>query len=1063
MEPPASSIAKIVRPKLPRIFPRTRLFGVLDRTRDLPVVFVTGPAGSGKTTLVASYLDSRKLKGLWYQMDDGDAEPGSFFYYLGLAARKAAPRTRTPMPIVTPECLPALSSFARRYFEKLCARLGRPCCIVFDNYHVIPRESGFHAMIRDGLSRVPRGVRVIFLGRMEPPSEFAGLLAGGAMKVIDWEDLRLTAVEQRGILRLDPHMKFTGKQVGQILETTQGWVAGLSLIVEAAKRGGARDLVPVEQAALTIFDYFASEVFDKLDDGEREFLLKTAWLPSMTPSTAGLLTGNRRSRDMLERLSRNNYFTLKRKGPVPGYQYHALFREFLVRRARTAWPPRKIAAIQSQAAQILESDGQVESAIELLWDVEDWEGAARITLGQALALLSQGRSETLASWIRRLPRQTVDGTPWLRFWLGVTRLAVDPAEARSHFEASFKAFEAQEDPLGVFLAWSGTVDSILFQGHDTSLFDRWIEWLDGRVGDVGKLPPEIEARVACSMAGALAYRGLHRADVASWFERAWTLAQQLGDPQLLVQSAFSYILFNLWLGRFQKAAVVLDKLKATTIPGVAPPLSVIMLRTLEGYLGFQTGHRAAAERAIQDGIRIAGESDVHIQDAFLFTALIYEALGRRDLVTARKYMAMMGTSFRNRMEWGQFHYMKCWELWIEGEVLGALEHCKEGGRIVMEVGAPFHRAVHYVSAAHIHFDLGDVEKARMFLDESLRFARDIRSSVHEYQSLLVKAYFDLAEGRGDEGRETLRSALKIGAAGGLSHITIWWNSRMLTTLFREALDGGMEEDYVRECIRTLAVVPDEPPVTCEGWPWPLKIFTLGRFRIEIDGGPVSASRKARRKSDELIKALVAMGAENVRQEALSDVLWPGADGDKAQSALTTTAARVRKMLGSDRCLVVGGGCMSLDPRLCWVDARAFEETLRRAEEAKGKGHDERAMTLLDRALRLYGGDFVAEDGDPPWAHAARDRLRQKCASAAAIFSKALEGRGEHAEAARLCLKGLEADDLNEEMYRRLMICCERLGRRSDGVKAYQRCRQALWRKLGIKPSPETEKVYRRLS
>jgi hypothetical protein len=90
------SIAKITRPRITGILPRKRLFHYLDSCRKYPVIWITGPAGSGKTTLVSSYLDANKLPCLWYQVDEGDSDIATFFSYMGMAARKAAPRKRTP-------------------------------------------------------------------------------------------------------------------------------------------------------------------------------------------------------------------------------------------------------------------------------------------------------------------------------------------------------------------------------------------------------------------------------------------------------------------------------------------------------------------------------------------------------------------------------------------------------------------------------------------------------------------------------------------------------------------------------------------------------------------------------------------------------------------------------------------------------------------------------------------------------------------------------------------------------------------------------------------------------
>ncbi|HEY7818236.1 MAG TPA: AAA family ATPase, partial [Vicinamibacteria bacterium] len=129
-------MAKTTRPNVADAVPRPQLFRRLDRGRKRPLTWVCGPPGAGKTTLVASYLERRELRAIWYQIDLGDADVATFFYYLGLAA----PRRRRRLPLLAPGD-PGLSLFARRFFRELYSRVRAPFALVLDNYQELPFET----------------------------------------------------------------------------------------------------------------------------------------------------------------------------------------------------------------------------------------------------------------------------------------------------------------------------------------------------------------------------------------------------------------------------------------------------------------------------------------------------------------------------------------------------------------------------------------------------------------------------------------------------------------------------------------------------------------------------------------------------------------------------------------------------------------------------------------------------------------------------------------------------------------------------------------------------------
>ena len=1003
-------LGKTTRPLLSEILPRERVFALLRHSAELPLTWVSGPPGSGKTTAVASWLDHAPQPCLWYQIDEGDADPATFFYYLGLAAADLAGEDHAALPLLTPEYHDAgLLAFTRRYAQALYARLKPPFVIVFDGYHEVPASSPLHEAMREALRELPPGGRAVVVSRVDPPATLARLRANRQLAHIGWEELRLTREETVSIAgRRRPELAPEARAA--LYDQTQGWAAGLVLLLEQARIGVPIAAAPDLATRQLVFDYLAGEILQKSDARTQEFLLHSAQLAQMTPALAQALSGDAGAGDTLARLHRENYFVARREADgEPVYQYHPMFREFLLARAQEAMPKERRRQLQKDAAALMEKAGQVEEAVALAREGHDWEAMAGLIVRHADSMYAQGRAETLLLWIDDLPPEAQQAHPWTVYWAAASLVQRAPREGRLGFERAFELFRAQEmpDEAGMVLACSGAMYAILYELDDFSLLDRWIALLDDMARAGARLPsPEGEARVAASMFISLTLRQPQRPDIQQWIERALAASQQAPDPNLKLFVGLLAALTLLWTGVLAKARGLLDAMRRlAAAPGVTP-FSLLTLKNVEAMYHMLSAEREPCLAAMRAGLELARATGVH---TWSFQLLVYGyggALGDGALDAAAPLARQLDAQAGGAGRFNQclYHHFQAWESSLRKDPMRALQQEKIALRMAIEVGCPYFEVLTRLAMAQLLAECGDERKCVSHLRQMRALARDIDSRHLEYACLLGFADIALEHGRQRPGLNALRRGFALGREHGYQHF-LWWRPAAMARLCAHALAAGVEAEYAKHLVQRRALAPERPPLEVPDWPWQFRVHTLGGFRLLRHGEPLAAGgAKAQRRPLELLKVLVAHGGERVAEELITDAMWPRIDGDSAHRSFTSTLHRLRKLLGDERALVLHEGKLTLDARRFWVDVWALERLCAEIDAAVqgGGAAPGEAERLGARLLELNRGQFLGNEAGEAWSLRPRERLRQRIVRALGQLGAYWEAAGqpERARAAR---------------------------------------------------------------
>jgi TolB-like protein/cytochrome c-type biogenesis protein CcmH/NrfG len=228
-----------------------------------------------------------------------------------------------------------------------------------------------------------------------------------------------------------------------------------------------------------------------------------------------------------------------------------------------------------------------------------------------------------------------------------------------------------------------------------------------------------------------------------------------------------------------------------------------------------------------------------------------------------------------------------------------------------------------------------------------------------------------------------------------------------------------------------------------------KLVLLGGFSLrDVNGAEVPLSTR----KDRLLLAFLALsGGRPQGRDRLAGLLWGDRGEIQARDSLRQSLASLRQAFRN----------LGLDPLRTDRESVTFEPS---GIEIDALEFSRLAQAAPDEAIRLYRGELL-EDMDgitaefEEWLGPERQHFIDRAARLVEAASACAGGAA--AEAAITLGRHLLAKDrLREPVYLSLMQIHAQVGDRTEALKLYAACRDALRQDLGVAPDPKTEALYR---
>jgi LuxR family maltose regulon positive regulatory protein len=397
----ASSLlpAKLARPEpVERALHREQLIDQLWSLTDLPVTVITGPAGSGKSQLVAAWADDSPGWDAiaWLTLDQDDTrQPARMWRHLLAALRGAG----VLLPAALLEWTAEQHHQAVIEVAAVLSRHQQPLVLVLDG---VCRLQAEQLREIEFLLRYAQGhLRLVLIGRHRPQFPLHRYRLTDQLSELHGTDLALDPAEVRTLFGLHG-IDLTGAALDDVMTQTGGWLAGVRLCAMAMQDTGG-SAVPALATHDYIVDYFTGEILDRLTPAQQRLLAGVGRLDTFTAELAAVVGGPSVTGDILAGLEEAGAF-LEVANEIQGtYRFHPLFGAVL--RDRLPLPDAEARSAGLVAARWCAQHGDLAGAVGHAAGVGAWDEAARFIVDDlAVAeVIMDGRTGELTGLLAGMP------------------------------------------------------------------------------------------------------------------------------------------------------------------------------------------------------------------------------------------------------------------------------------------------------------------------------------------------------------------------------------------------------------------------------------------------------------------------------------------------------------------------------------------------------------------------------------------------------------------------------------------------------------------------------------
>jgi DNA-binding SARP family transcriptional activator/Flp pilus assembly protein TadD len=797
------------------------------------------------------------------------------------------------------------------------------------------------------------------------------------------------------------------------------------------------------QSQVSLFNYFAQEIFFQEPAWIRDFLLDCCLFEWLSPALCDAVTSCKNSARVLSELAKRNAFVFRI--PEYGYRFHNLFRDFLYSKLTDRKRKRSILL---KAGDYSRRVRKYDEALKFYAQANAYNKMAMIVVKIGSEFIGQGRSAMLCAYIEQIPaiNRNKNALLLISYAQALIQIGRLDEAKRSGLRAyaQLKKHEKMKRRCADVLYALGGIG--LNQGKYQTAERYYTRAL--------KICPRGSNLTRASILNSLgslntARGGRHLRRAVVLFAEALRIAQKGKYKEIEASILNNWAMSEQKMGNLHEAYDKIEKMVPILEKHFSPGCGAGFFNAAR--LSVLLGYEKQAKSVLDLGLRICSPYNDMWSLASLWNgyALLYQETG--DIVKAGQY-ADKALKFFEKLGIERLIIITMNEIakmsitnrdYIAAEKLISTIWIRKKSRDDTEA-IPI-----LLTEANLKMVQGDVLQAEETLCKALALAEQLGEILQCFLIHIALSRIYYAKSSQLECGNALREAIRLSQDKGYEHLLLKELQRE-TWMLQLIREQNIEMDYIMGIIKKSKLDIH----------W-IEGFLFGVPKVLVDDHVIADDAWRTIKAKKLFFYLLLNKHKGVNSDTLIETLWPGVPYKKGGDSLRKAVQHIRgirraRFVREGELVYAVKGLCQVSPNVSIrLDTDEFDSLYKQVKESQDK---DAKQQLLHRTVDLFKGGFAIGWYDS-WVEDRRlyyRRAYEECLSelAGMYYDEAM-----YIETASMCEKLLSVDFLEERHHHLYMSVLAKLGRYYELEEDYKKLKKTLKKELNTEPQAATSELY----